>query len=116
MNNKIKQMIVGYTKAIKVTEEEEIKGCKFSPELKSKIETDCAKFYDSIIIQGIKNTENFSWENVGIDFWLTRNGHGAGFWDSPEIWGEENSNVLTDISTSFGETWVYVGDDGLVYA
>lgn len=112
MNNKINQMIAGYTKAIK----EETKDCEFSRELNSKIETACKKFYNSIIIQDLKNTDKFDWYLVGIDFWLTRNGHGAGFWDSPEIWGEENSNVLTDISTSFGETWAYVGDDGLVYA
>lgn len=50
---------------------------------------------------------------AGHDFWLTRNGHGAGFWDGdyPEPIGEK----LTDISKTFGEVWMYVGDDGEIY-
>jgi len=52
-------------------------------------------------------------EKAGHDFWLTRNGHGAGFWDGdyPEDIGEK----LTDISHKFGEKWPYVGDDGKIY-
>ncbi len=48
------------------------------------------------------------------DFWLTRNGHGAGFWDGdyPEPIGDQ----LTKIAESFGECWLYVGDDGRVYS
>jgi hypothetical protein len=50
---------------------------------------------------------------AGHDFWLTRNGHGAGFWDGdyPEPIGEK----LTEISETFGEAWMYVGDDGEIY-
>jgi hypothetical protein len=33
------------------------------------------------------------------DFWLTRNGHGAGFWDGDY----ENGDALTDICKDFGE-------------
>ena len=45
---------------------------------------------------------------MGHDYWLTRNGHGAGFWDRPEIYGEVNAKKLTDISESFGEKYVFV--------
>lgn len=45
-------------------------------------------------------------------FWLTRNGHGAGFWDeSWSIWG----NKLTEIAHMFPEVDLYVGDDGEIY-
>ena len=51
--------------------------------------------------------------DAGHDFWLTRNGHGAGFWDGdyPEPIGEK----LTEISKTFGEVYIYVGDDGEIY-
>jgi hypothetical protein len=44
----------------------------------------------------------------GHDFWLTRNHHGAGFWDGdlPEDLGRR----LTDAAQAFGECNAYVGD------
>ena len=49
----------------------------------------------------------------GHDFWLTRNGHGAGFWDRgyrPEI-----GRRLTDAAHAYGESDIYIGDDGKLY-
>ena len=54
-------------------------------------------------------------EQAAHDIWLTRNGHGVGFWDRPEIYGEEAAKILTRCAQCLGETSVYVGDDGLVY-
>lgn len=51
---------------------------------------------------------------VGHDFWLTRNGHGAGFWDRPEVYGENNAEKLTNIANSFGEKYIYV-KNGVLY-
>lgn len=50
---------------------------------------------------------------AGHDLWLTRNGHGAGFWDGdwPEPWGD----VLTEAAKRMGERNVYAGDDGRLY-
>ncbi|MFN7186001.1 MAG: hypothetical protein ACK5VE_06515 [Alphaproteobacteria bacterium] len=51
---------------------------------------------------------------AGQDFWLTRNGHGAGFWDRdlPDDIGD----TLTDMAEPYGSVDLYVGDDGRVYA
>lgn len=49
---------------------------------------------------------------AGTDFWLTRNGHGAGFWDGD--WGDDGE-VLTECAKSFGLSDVYVGDDNQFY-
>jgi len=49
--------------------------------------------------------------NAGHDFWLTRNGHGAGFWDGDYI----NGDKLTDLCKPYGTIDLYVGADGLVY-
>lgn len=48
----------------------------------------------------------------GHDFWLTRNGHGSGFWDGD--W-PENGKALTLASKKYGEADLYVGDDGYIY-
>jgi len=40
---------------------------------------------------------------IGHDLWLTRNGHGAGFWDRPEIYGADNARTLTLMARAMGE-------------
>jgi hypothetical protein len=52
-------------------------------------------------------------EGAGCDFWLTRNGHGAGFWDGG--WEEEAGKRLTAASEEFGEFNLYAGDDGRIH-
>lgn len=52
-------------------------------------------------------------ERAGHDFWLTRNHHGAGFWDGD--WDKEVGKQLTEASHAWGEVDLYVGDDGLIY-
>jgi len=43
---------------------------------------------------------------AGHDFWLTRNGHGAGFWGP-----EKDEDFLTKLSEAFGECNLFVTDD-----
>lgn len=55
--------------------------------------------------------------SIGHDFALTRNHHGAGFWDrfyggTPE---EAAGDRLTSLAHPFGESSPYVGDDGSIY-
>lgn len=52
-------------------------------------------------------------EYNGHDFWLTRNGHGAGFWDRG--YKKEIADVLTGASEFMGECYLYVGDNGKIY-
>jgi hypothetical protein len=46
---------------------------------------------------------------AGHDFFLTRNGHGAGFWDGD--WKDPESDRLDKLAEWFGESDPYVGDD-----
>jgi len=83
----------------------------FSSEANQKVEADCAAFLAKCEEKGIE----FSFEELeqaGHDFWLTRNHHGCGFWDGD--WSE-HGEVLTEIAHSFGEAWIYVGDDEKIY-
>lgn len=52
-------------------------------------------------------------EQSGHDFCLTRNSHGAGFWDGD--WSKPIGRELTKLSESFGSQHLYVGDDGKLY-
>jgi len=57
--------------------------------------------------------EGLDLEQVGHDFWLTRNGHGAGFWDGD--YEKELGDKLTAIAKEFPEINIYVGDDNKLY-
>ena len=54
------------------------------------------------------------WSLVGHDFWLTRNGHGCGFWDGD--WPEDAGEKLSKAARRFGEVNLYVGDDGQIWS
>lgn len=79
-----------------------------SLEAKDKIYKDCSNFLNNA---GELVEDNLT--QAGHDFWLTRNHHGAGFWDGD--WPEDVGNKLTELSEKFGEQNLVVGDDGLLY-
>lgn len=56
--------------------------------------------------------DNMTPDEAGHDFWLTRNHHGAGFWDRDL--GAVGAK-LTQLSHMFGSCDPYVGDDGLIH-
>lgn len=51
-------------------------------------------------------------EQIGHDLWLTRNGHGAGFWCREHY---RNRDALTRAAEAIGPSDAYAGDDGKVY-
>lgn len=90
-----------------------------APEALAAIEADCRAFFDAhhTLFTGehcLKYGPDFGIEGrAGHDFWLTRNRHGAGFWDG--AWAEPAATTLTDAAHAFGELNPYVGDDGRIY-
>jgi len=51
-------------------------------------------------------------EQIGHDLWLTRNGHGSGFWDRGL---GEVGDKLTDIASNMGEKNLFWGEDGKIH-
>lgn len=51
--------------------------------------------------------------DLAHDFWLSRNGHGAGFWDS--YYEKGIGTTLTKLSKELGGCDIVVGDDGKLY-
>lgn len=70
---------------------------------------DCAAFQrdnEALLNQAGNSEQN------GHDFWLTRNGHGAGFWDRG--YPDEVSKPLTDAAHAYGSANLYITDAGEV--
>lgn len=80
---------------------------------------DCRAFYIAnethILCDGGPSIATASQVEVaGHDFWLTRCGHGAGFWDGD--WPEPHATALDSASKAFGDVDLYVGDDYKIYS
>ena len=72
---------------------------------------DCADFRSAN--SAALEAAGLSDEYAGHDFWLTRNGHGAGFWDRGL---GTVGTILTDAAHAYGSVDFYVGDDDMIYA
>lgn len=93
-----------------------------APETLERFIADCAKFQadNAALIEAAIETGNVKagpdfneYDRAAHDFWLTRCGHGAGFWDGD--WPEPYATQLTAAAEAFGNVDLYVGDDGKLY-
>jgi hypothetical protein len=80
-----------------------------APETLERMKADCGAFMEQYWDSICGNPSR-----AGHDFWLTRNHHGAGFWDGD--WPEEVSGELTEACDLWGEVDLYIGDDGKLHA
>lgn len=91
----------------------DLTGFTVSEEALQTITEDCEKFvnsYKDLLSQVYTNPTEY--QNAGHDFWLTRNGHGAGFWDRGfGVLGD----ALTARAQGFKELTPYIGDDEKIY-
>jgi hypothetical protein len=83
-----------------------------APETLQRMIEDCRAFRDDAKIMACI-LSGAGEKHAGHDFWLTRNGHGAGFWDGD--WEEPDSDYLESQCAKFGEFDLYIGDDGLIH-
>ena len=95
---------------------------ELADETRAKMAADCAQFQAEQaewLTEDYRTTARAAHgstvaESAGHDFWLTRCGHGAGFWDGD--WAEPAASKLTAASKAFGNVELYVGDDGKVWS
>ncbi|HKU17678.1 MAG TPA: hypothetical protein VJP80_00215 [Candidatus Saccharimonadales bacterium] len=85
-----------------------------APETRREMIRDCRDFYRNqlILLRETIERRDAAWELHGHDFWLTRNRHGAGFWDRG--YGSAGE-ALSAAARVYGGRDLYVGDDGKVY-
>lgn len=83
--------------------------------------SDCADFQERcapLLRDGLINRKNYHGDSsaislAGYEFWLTRNGHGAGFGDGNFV--DPVDDWLREASKRYRETDPYLGDDGRIY-
>jgi hypothetical protein len=63
--------------------------------------------------QAFQSDNGISGAAAGQDFWLTRNRHGAGFWDGD--YPPADGRRLTEAAHVYGSCALYIGDDGKLY-
>ncbi len=92
-----------------------------SDETRADIEADCRSFWRRVgcyvvshVCEDVGAGHGGPVAMAGYDFWLTRNGHGAGFWDGD--WPDVYSDLLTEKAEIYGFFEIYLGDDGLIHA
>ena len=115
--------LIGYITALLWTEEEQLQvpepglaeELRISPQLVKDARSDCADFMRdaSAILNSILLMDGtYTLEQAGIDLWLSRNGHGAGYFDRGSAW---EWSWLQERARQLGSKDAYLGDDGYVH-
>lgn len=111
----IEKMARSYIEAAIFTDEEQLCeenqaaqewGFSISESAKNDAMSECERFYKAS--KGLIEKAGLTEEQAGHDLWLTRNGHGAGFWDRGLGDIGEKLNDLCGWKTDFKETHTYL--------
>ena len=115
----IDAMVSAYLEAVIFTdcgEDSDVpKGAQFADVAIIEAHATCADFLAQAMHAGLWQQwidANKTIEAIAYDYWLTRNGHGAGFWDRGL---GKLSDKLSDMAQTQGSVYAYAGDDSLIY-
>lgn len=100
-------------------EKYEADGAEWDEESYARMKQDCEAFVKmagTVLHSVFEHDQKYGFgayneEQAGHDFWLTRNHHGAGFWDRNL---GECGEWLTNMAVSFPEVGLYLSDDGKI--
>lgn len=121
MNDPILELVLaGYIQAMQWAstdgDDNSLEDYELSEEAKENCRQACVNLLDkhrSLVVTVVcEDTGTYNYDNVGHDLFLTREGHGAGFWDRGL---GMNGDLLTDYCNEIGTADPYVGDDNLIY-
>lgn len=79
----------------------------FSRDARREVIEECRQFQEDCG-QWISDGDE---ERAGVDFWLTRNRYGAGFWDGD--WPREAGRALSEVASIWGSVDLYEGLEGI---
>lgn len=113
----VKEIVNGYLDAVYWLNDDEqemgMSDAYLSQDAKDGIYKDCERFFELSyeLIFSEDYTDNL--DQVGCDLYLTRNGHGAGFWDRdyPNNLGDKLTEI---VNVHFSEECYYLSDDGMI--
>lgn len=107
----IVDMLNGYLEAALWTEEEEL-GLANLSDISNDSKIDAYRDVKTFIEKAGSLLDGLEPSQIGHDLWLSRNGHGAGFFDRGL---GEIGDTLQDIAREMGSKYLYIGDDGKIY-
>lgn len=83
-----------------------------SKDARREAEKDCRDFIAkaSALLQRATDRVGYTWARAGHDLWLSRNGHGAGYWDRTELYEGGLGEALHRLCARKNVD-IYVGDD-----
>jgi hypothetical protein len=94
-------MANAYLEAAEFTDSEQAEeDTVFSTQFKNDAYQACVDFENACATLEI-DLRQYPADLLGHDLWLTRNGHGAGFWDRPEIYGDK-TDLFTGMARAQG--------------
>lgn len=111
--NQFKQMVDGYLEAVDFAEKPEGQNPRFPRSTIERAQADCREFVDACgpLADKAVDLPGYSAVQFGRDFWLTRAGHGVGFWERGEL------NVDAGFCVTFvdrnGKTFATAPENGL---
>jgi hypothetical protein len=109
----LESVINGYKEAIYFTNPEETENSEgeFSATADAEIHNGCTRavIFTSETLPGMIEVNLDNAEAFGNDLWLTRNHHGAGFWDGN--WDEAFGRLMTAFCHGMGSKDVILNDD-----
>jgi len=107
LSAKEKEFFEAYCEAIDFTEtgdtDQAPSGAALDEDFERESMIDCLGFYSRI--ECYLSDDHIS--QAGHDFWLTRNGHGTGFWDRDKSVYGDHSARFTGLAKEYGETHAY---------
>lgn len=88
---------------------------ELAPDSLARIVEECRRWQEAnaTLLQEAYERD-YSEERAGHDYWLTRNGHGAGFWDREELEEGKLGDKLSK-ACEYRSRSIYRGDDDLIY-
>lgn len=93
---------------------ENVAGVDMTEEAREECRQDCAQFLDLAgdkVNLAIVGSDDYDHTMAGRDFWFSRQGHGAGFWDRGlGLVGDD----LHKVAELFGEKHLYINERGLL--
>jgi len=104
---KEKAFIAAYIEAIYFTDTGDMDqpetGAELDPDFLRESIIDCLAMFSRIVCY--LSDDNI--EQAGHDFWLTRNHHGVGYWDRPEVYGDTYADMFTTIAKGMNSADAY---------
>lgn len=122
---KIETFVLRYLEAVLFGELDDREDCTpmdenftvfdFSEDAREKARADCEEFLARAKRLGISI---LLWrydkaEQAAFDLYFSRQGHGTGFFDRPELYGEDR-HILQKLAKEMQERYWYISDDGKI--